>query len=407
MDSPRGRIYLMREGLDGEAMSGAMVEHIDRCLGCMACVTACPSGVRYDRLIEATRAQVERRHRRPLSERLKRAAIFFLFPYRQRLAVARRLLAAYQASGVEAVVARTGLSRLLPPFLQAMNEVAPRIGPDEPLAELAAGCAPRRGTVGLLRGCVQGSFFPAVNAATVRVLTAEGYDVVCPPEQGCCGALSLHAGRENEARQFARAVIDCFEEAGVEVVIVNAAGCGSAMKTYGELLSGDPTYREAAARLATATRDVAEFLAAIEPRAPRHQLPVRLAYHDACHLAHAQGVRTAPRAILRAIDGVELLEIAEGDLCCGSAGIYNLLEPVAARELGRRKATCVEATGAELLVAANPGCTLQIAAAARRLGRPVATAHTIEVLDASLRGLTAAELLAACAPTGPRDRTAP
>jgi glycolate oxidase iron-sulfur subunit len=342
MDSPRGRIHLMKTGLEGEPLSASMVGHFDACLGCMACVPACPSGVQYGTLIADTRAQVHRRYQRPRRERLLREAIFWLFPYPKRLRALRGPLA---LSGQ------------------------------------------RRAVVGMLTGCVQDALFPEVNAATARVLAAEGCDVVIPRGQGCCGALSQHMGREEEAIRFARALIQRFEAAKVDHVVVNAAGCGSAMKEYAHLLRDDPDYAQRAQGFVERTRDVSELLVELGPVAPRHPLDVTIAYHDACHLGHAQGIRAQPRALLRAIPGLRLTEIAEADLCCGSAGVYNLLNPEPATELGDRKARNVLATGASLLVTANPGCLMQIAASARRLGKPLALAHTVTVLDASIRGV--------------------
>jgi glycolate oxidase iron-sulfur subunit len=241
----------------------------------------------------------------------------------------------------------------------------------------------------MLLGCVQRSFFPGVNAATARVLAAEGCDVIAPPGQQCCGALSLHAGREDEALARARRLIAVFESQGVDAIVVNAAGCGSAMKDYGRLLADDPTWAERAARFSRTCVDVSELLASLGPVAPRHPLPVVAAYHDACHLSHAQGIRAQPRGLLAGIPELEVREIAEPDICCGSAGVYNLLNPEPARALGDRKAANVAATGATLLVTANPGCLMQVQSALRRTGRSIALAHTVEVLDASIRGLPA------------------
>jgi glycolate oxidase iron-sulfur subunit len=239
----------------------------------------------------------------------------------------------------------------------------------------------------MLTGCVQREFFPGVNAATARVLSAEGCDVVVPEAQGCCGALSAHNGREPEAQRYARRLIDAFEAAGVDYVVVNAAGCGSTMKEYADLLADDPAYADRARAFSARVRDVAEILVELGPVAPRHPLPVTVAYHDACHLGHAQGVRSQPRQLLADIPGLELREIAEAELCCGSAGIYNILNPEPARELGDRKARNIVATGARLLVTANPGCLMQVASAIERSGHPMGMAHTVEVLDASIRGL--------------------
>ena len=395
MDSPRGRIDIMKQGLDGDPLTPDAVRHLDQCLGCMACVTACPSGVQYDKLIEATNAQLERRVERPRGERLMRTAIYALFPYPRRLKALRGPLRAYQSSGLGRLLARTGLLDRLPAGLQAMEALAPRLGPVQQLPERTPAQGTRRRTVGLLTGCVQGTFFPDVNAATVRVLAAEGCEVVAPKRQSCCGALSAHGGREDEAVAFAKQVIATFEAAGVETVVVNAAGCGSNMKEYAHQLRDEPGWAQRAAALADQVRDITELLDELGPVAVRHPLPMRVAYQDACHLAHAQGVRDQPRRLLRGVPGVELAELVEADICCGSAGTYNLLNPEPARELGERKARAVLATGADVMVTANPGCWMQVAATLARLGERLPVAHTVQVLDASIRGLPAPQLLAA------------
>lgn len=392
MDSPRGRIHLMRQAVEGGPLTASMVGHVDRCLGCMACVTACPSGVRYDQLIETTRAQIERRHRRTPSERALRAAVFGLFPYRRRLRLLTAPLRGYQRLGLARLARRSGLLQRLPAPLAAMERLLPAVPPVHRLPRRLPAVGPRRAVVGLLTGCVQSVFFPEVNAATARLLAAEGCDVVVPAAQGCCGALSLHAGRDEQARRLARRTVDVLERAGVDTVVVNAAGCGSAMKDYAELLADDPGYATRAAALAGKVRDLSELLVELGPVAPRHPLPLTAAYHDACHLAHAQGVRAAPRALLSGVPGLQLRAVAEPDICCGSAGVYNVLQPEAGAALGRRKAEHVLDSGAELLVTANPGCAMQIAAAARDLGSTVTVVHTAEVLDASVRGLPPAAL---------------
>ena len=415
MDSPRGRIHLMTQVLDGAELTGAAAAHFDRCLGCMACVTACPSGVRYDRLIEAARAWTEGPsspagaaggspgnakaaggYRRPLRERAARAAIFALFPYPRRLRALAGPLRAAQRAGLDRLITRSGLPDRFSPVLGAAMRLAP-----SPAAPQDAGRLPgripargeRRAVVGMLTGCVQSVFFPQVNVATARVLAAEGCDVIIPRGQGCCGALSLHSGRTAEAAAFARRTIETFERAGVDAVVVNSAGCGSAMKDYAEVLAGDADWAGRAKALSGKTHDFAEFLtglyeAAGGPAAARHPLPVTAAYHDACHLAHAQRITGEPRALLRGIPGLSLAEVGDAGTCCGSAGVYNLLQPEAARELGDRKADSVLATGAALLVSANPGCSLQISSALAARGERVAVAHTAEVLDASIRGIT-------------------
>ncbi len=392
MDSPRGRIHLMKQGLEGEPLSDSMVQHWDACLGCMACVTACPSGVQYDKLIEATRTQVERHHERSLPDRILRGAIFALFPHPARLRALRGPLRVYQRLGLDRLVRRSGVLERLTPRLAAMEALSPRLTRAERVPERTPASGPRRAVVGMLTGCVQGQFFPDVNAATARVLAAEGCEVVVPPRQGCCGALSAHNGRRAEAQAYARRTVDQFEAAGVDFVVVNAAGCGSTMKEYADLLADDPDYAQRAATFAAAVRDISEILVELGPVAPRHPLEVTVAYHDACHLAHAQGIRAEPRALLRGIPGLQLREIADPEICCGSAGIYNILNPEPARELGNRKAANIVATGASVLVTANPGCLMQVAGGLERAGSPIAMAHTVEVLDASIRGLPASAL---------------
>lgn len=388
MDSPRGRIHLMSQVLDGAPLAGAVTAHIDSCLSCMACLTACPSGVHYDELVEATKAQIDRQVRRPLRERAVRALIFGLFPHPRRLRAARAALRATEVCGLRPLLRRQAIAARLPAVVRAMESIAPPLSPMERLAPRVPATGERRGTVAMLTGCVQRVFFSSVNAATARVLSAEGFEVVVPRAQGCCGALSGHEGREEEAVRYAKSIIDVFQasSASVGTVIVNAAGCGSAMKEYDRLLRDEPSYAERAKAFSSRARDLSEFLVEMGPRAKRHPLPVTVAYHDACHLAHAQGIRSQPRALLQAIPGLELREIADGQICCGSAGVYNLLQLDAARELGDRKASNVLATGAELMVTTNLGCLMQIRAAAHQIGRPVAAFHIAQVLDASLHG---------------------
>jgi glycolate oxidase iron-sulfur subunit len=405
MDSPRGRIHLIAQLLDGAQASDTAAAHIDRCLGCMACVPACPSGVRYDRLIEAARSWTEEPQPGPqplparsARDRVVRAAIFSTFPYPRRLRVLLAPLRAAQRTGLDRAVRRPAVARRLPAELAAALRLAPgRRGRGAPAGRRLPGRVAARGTrravVGMLTGCVQQVFFPQVNAATARVLAAEGCDVVIPADQACCGALSLHGGRREEAARFARRAIEVFDRAGVDAIVVNSAGCGSAMKEYADLLAGDPQWAARAAALSSRVRDFSEFLAGLGPAAERHPLPVTIAYHDACHLAHAQRVSAQPRELLSAIPGLRLSEIPDPGTCCGSAGIYNLVQPGPARELGERKAEAVRQAGAELLVSANPGCTMQISAALAERGQPMPVAHIAEVLDASLLARPAAALL--------------
>jgi glycolate dehydrogenase iron-sulfur subunit len=389
MDSPRGRIHLMTQVMDGAPLDGPVVEHLDRCLGCMACVTACPSGVKYDRLIESVRAW-PLNEPRSAAQRAVRAAIFAIFPHPRRLRLLAAPLRAAQKARLDQLINRSPIAGRLPAAAAAALRLAPPPARRIRLPERvpARGPGGRRAVVGMLTGCVQGEFFPQVNAATARVLAAEGCDVIIPRGQGCCGALSLHTGRNDEAASLAGRVVDVFDRSGVDAIVVNAAGCGSAMKDYGELLEGRFT-EVPGARLAGKVRDLAEFLSELGPVAPRQPLPLTVAYHDACHLAHAQRIREQPRALLREIPGLELVEVPDAGTCCGSAGVYNLLQPAAAAQLGERKADAVmraRAAGAELLVSANPGCSLQITAALAGRGERMPVAHTAEVLDASIRG---------------------
>lgn len=386
MDSPRGRIYLMNKGLEEEPLNDQMVRHFDLCLGCMACVTACPAGVQYEKLIEATRAQVERRYERSPEDKAFREMIFNLFPYPNRLRLAAAPMKLYQRFGIGSRLRKAGIMDRLPARVRAMEALLPEVPKEEKIPETTPPAGEKRRRVGILTGCVQRVFFSRVNAATVRVLAAEGCEVVAPASQGCCGALSTHAGREEESLNFARKTIDTFEEYDLDNVIVNAAGCGSTMKEYGHLLRDDPEYAERAKEFSAKVKDVTEFLQELGPVAERHPLPVSVAYHDACHLAHAQGIRSQPRQSLKQIPGMDVREIREAEICCGSAGIYNMVEPEAASELGERKAKNVLAAGAQMLVTANPGCTLQIRASLKKLGQDMPMAHPVEVVDASLRG---------------------
>jgi glycolate oxidase iron-sulfur subunit len=364
-DSPRGRIHLMHLLESGELGWGpSPAVHFDRCLGCMACVPACPSGVRYDLLIERTRA--ERRDRAPRGAwgRLLDAAIFATVP-RPRLL---RALSWPLALGIR-------------PFA-----LAPRIRPTD-LSARPARTTPARGerrmTAALLEGCVQRALFGRVNRAAAQALAADGCEVVVPAGQGCCGALALHAGRAQEARRRAAATVAAF--AGHDRIVVTAAGCGSAMKGYGELLG-----TEEAHRFAAAVRDVTELLAELGPAAARTPLPpTRVVYQDACHLNHAQGVAAQPRDILRAVPGVELVEIEDAGTCCGSAGIYNLVQPRTARELGERKARAILAAEPDVVATANPGCAVQLQAALRRLGRgDLRIVHPVELVAEAVESIT-------------------
>jgi len=391
MDSPRGRIYLMK-GVDERKLplNENVVAHFDACLGCMACVTACPSGVQYDALIEEQRVEVEAHYRRRLLDRLFRAMIFALFPHPTRLRVAAFFQLLYVKSGLRRLLHALRLPSFLPARIAQLEKLMPEVSVRAlraKLPEFMPAAGERRARVALLAGCVQRVYFPGVNEATIRVLAAEGCDVIVPRAQECCGALSLHAGRERESRELARELVATFPQ-DVDAIIVNAAGCGSHLKTLQRWLRDDARAEAFAAKV----RDVTEFLAALPARAERHRLEVRAAYHDACHLRHAQRIVEQPRQLLRGIPGLTLVEIADSDQCCGSAGIYNLVEPESARQIGERKVANVLEASPELLVSANPGCTLQIQSILRDRGLSLRAAHPIEVLDASIRGSALAAL---------------
>jgi glycolate oxidase iron-sulfur subunit len=386
MDSPRGRIQLIKLAGEGTAtLNPTFIEHFDRCLGCMACMTACPSGVDYGKLLEATRAQIERRHKRSTAERWYREFIFGVFTHPGRLRLLRSPLWVYQKLGLQALLRGSGLLKLAPKQLQAMEALMPPVQTHEIVRNITAAEGPKRRRVGLLLGCVQREFFPLVNAATARVLAAEGCEVVAPPDQPCCGALLVHAGEEERALELARRTIDAFERVGVDAIVTNAAGCGSNVKEYGHLLRDDRDYAVRAKAFSAKCKDVTELLAELTPRAKRHPLAVRVAYHDACHLQHAQGIRAQPRALLSSIPDLSIAEIPEAAVCCGSAGIYNLVEPKAANELGDRKAQLIIPLDADVIATGNPGCLLQLQSALARMGRKTRVLHTIQLLDASIR----------------------
>ena len=411
MDSPRGRIYLMNLADKGEIdLDGPFTEHMDACLGCLACVTACPSGVQYDKLIEAVRPQIERNVPRKPADRLLREMIFALFPYKRRLRAAAVPGALYQQlrrlKPVRTVAAK------LPGRLGALESLLPPVSLREAFArlpEFTPAVGRRRASVALLTGCVQDVFFHRVNAATVRVLAAEGCDVHAPRAQQCCGALELHAGREDDALARARREIEVLGSLDADHVVTNVAGCGSSLKEYGHLLSDDPEWAERAKAFSAKVRDVHEVLAELMddggPQAARHPVRARVAYHDACHLAHGQQVRAQPRAVLRTIPELEVVDIPEAALCCGSAGIYNIVMPHPASELGDRKAANIRSVEPDIVVTANPGCLLQIgkhlAAPAMDGATPDGRAqegtepdkaglpllHPVQLLDASIRGV--------------------
>jgi glycolate oxidase iron-sulfur subunit len=375
-------------------LSPAIASHFDSCLGCLACVTTCPSGVQYDQLIRDTRSQVARNHPRSPAEKLLRALLFQTFPYPQRLRWLLAPLVPYQKLGLQNLLRHSGwLAKLLPPSLVAMEALLPPIPGDafrDALPTVVPAVGPRRYRVGLLLGCVQRLFLPHVNAATVRVLTANGCEVVIPPNQGCCGALPHHQGEEAQAQDLARSLINAFAPWELDAVVINASGCGHTLKEYGHLLGQDATYGDRAGAFAAKVRDVQEFLDQVGLTAPLHPLtadgqPLAIAYQDACHMLHGQKISLQPRRLLRQIPGVTLREPVDAALCCGSAGVYNILQPEIGAELGRQKVRNLCETGAQVIASANVGCITQLQ---RSMDAPnsLPIFHPMELLDHSLRG---------------------
>jgi glycolate oxidase iron-sulfur subunit len=397
-DSPRGRIYLM-DGINEGTIpfSPATIEHFDTCLGCLACVTTCPSGVQYDKLIEATRAQVKRNADRPPVEKLLRSLVFNLFPYPDRLRLLMRPVTLYQSLGLQNWVRSMGFLKLISPQLSAMEGMLPKLPAgafEDVLPETIAAQGEQRYRVGMLLGCVQRLFNPAVNEATMRVLTANGCQVVIPKSQGCCGALSHHQGEEAQARSFAKQMIEAFEAQDVEYVLINASGCGHTMKEYGHLLKDDREYADRAAKFVLKVRDVQEFLAEVGLTAPLSALqpePLSIVYQDACHMIHGQKITAQPRKLLRQIPGVTLKEPIDAALCCGSAGVYNIFQPDIAEELGQQKVTNLTRTGATAIASANIGCYVQISKHLGIQGKEIPVLHPMQLLDYSIRGVQLAD----------------
>jgi glycolate oxidase iron-sulfur subunit len=378
MDSPRGRVYLIRAAAEGRiGLTPTLARHLDLCLGCRACETACPSGVPFGHLLEAARGQLERKGVRAReADHAMLDFILGLFPYPERLGPMLAAVRFYQRSGLQALVRGTGL---LAPFkrLRAMEALLPRLPASAPaLPEMLPAKGARRGRAGLLLGCVQRFFQPDVNADTARLLSAAGYEVVAPRSQPCCGALHLHAGRLGEFRAMARRFMDAVG-GDVDVVVANTAGCGSCLKEYGRWLD-EPEARAFSAQV----RDISEVL--VDRHLPLKPLEVTVTYHDACHLAHGQKVRSQPRRLLQRIPGLRLVELQDSELCCGSAGVYNLLEPELAGELGRQKVARIRQTGARIVATGNSGCLMQIAQHCRQQGVDVEVVHPVTLLARAL-----------------------
>lgn len=394
MDSPRGRIYLMDAINHGEAaLAETTSQHFDTCLGCLACVTTCPSGVKYDQLISATRHQVERNIKRSLPEQFLRLLIFNLFPYPNRLKLLLFPLLIYQKLGFQKFMAATGLLKKVSPQLAAMESILPEITLNSfyhSLPNIIPAQGQKRYRVGLILGCVQQLFFSPVNAATVRVLTANGCEVVIPQNQGCCAALPEHQGQTEQAKTLARQMIDRFTGTDVDAIIINAAGCGHTLKEYGHILQDDPEYRDKAQDFSRRVKDIQEFLAAVgltAPLSPLSDTELTVVYQDACHLLHGQKISAQPRQLLQQIPGLQLKEPIDAALCCGSAGVYNMLQPDVADELGQQKVENLLNTGANFIASANPGCSLQLKKHLQLKGKTVTLLHPIELLDYAIQGI--------------------
>ena len=381
-DSPRGRIHLIQALTEGRAEpTPALTRHLDLCLQCRACETACPSNVPFGRIMESGRAMLVQQGRLPLGWRARVMALRLFLPYPKRLQAAFTLLRLYQRSGLQRLVRATRLLRLLPGLAEA-ESMLPNV-PPKPFEMPAPSSDTAKRRVALLTGCVMPNLYPRTHEATVRVLARNGIEAVAPAAQRCCGALNLHAGDRGTARELARCNIDAFLAADVEAVVVNSAGCGSTMKEYGELLEQDPEYAEKARRFSAMVRDVSEFLTALPLVPPQGTVAGRVTYQDSCHLVHAQKVLSAPREILRSIPGLELIELESPDRCCGSAGIYSFAQREMSMRLLDEKMRDVTATDANTIATANPGCMLQLEAGLRRQGLAGRVVHIVELLDES------------------------
>jgi glycolate oxidase iron-sulfur subunit len=388
MDSPRGRIYQMAQVSSGAvAISPSYLEHIELCLACRGCETACPSGVQYGRLVEAARAEIESKIQRPWHIRLLRWLVFQkLLPSKFSLGMVGTLLYFYQASGLRKLVRMLGF---LPARLREMESLTPEI--ETPFFFGYYGrVLPAEGTqkyrVAFVAGCIANISFARLNEATVRVLQKNGCEVSIPRTQTCCGALHVHTGIREKARELARRNIDALLEDEYDAVITNAGGCGSTLKEYGELLEHDPAYAEKARRFSGLVKDVNEFLASIELNVDMKPQSLTVTYQDSCHLAHGQKVRSAPRKLLNAVPGLQLREMPLSDLCCGSAGIYNVVHTDMSMALLGKKMDFVNGTGAQVIATANPGCMLQLAAGVQKFGQGQRVKHVVQILDEAYGG---------------------
>lgn len=383
-DSPRGRIKQMElVDLGRLELGDSFVLHINRCLNCRNCESACPAGVEYGKLLEAARAQIDQNYKRPFLSRATRDFVYRrLLPYPQRIAALARLLRLYQASGIAALARGIGILRLL--GLSERERLMPKVDSDFFFSDLGKTFPARgkhRARVAFFAGCVAQVTFSELNRATIRVLQANGCDVVVPPGQVCCGALAAHAGVRDVARDLARANERVFLAEEFDAIITNAAGCGSTLKEYTHLFPNDPAARNQAEKFVSKVRDISEFLADLGITAPLKALPLRVTYQDSCHLVHGQKIREAPRKLIAAVPGVEFVEMAYSDQCCGSAGVYNVTETKTALDLLALKMDNARQTKAQAVVTANPGCLLQLRAGAaiHKTGQEVL--HVVELLD--------------------------
>ncbi len=433
MDSPRGRIYQMQAVAEGrKAISAEFVEHMYCCLGCRACETACPSGVQFGKLIEAAREQIqlevehaplvnglqqmkqetteprgteayplhERQEKYPelesLTERLLRRFFFdLMLPSRLVTSLVFAGLKIYQRSGLQRLIRRTGLLdavNAMPLPLQGKLKTPEALMPPasgdllpSPLPEITPALGKRRYRVGFISGCIMDQLYRDINEATIRVLTANGCEVITPPQQQCCGALHVHAGEAERGRQLARHNIEVFEQYNCDAIIINSAGCGSNLKEYGHLLRDDPVYADRAEAFSARVKDISEFLVSIDWNREMGEVPRTVAYHDACHLFHGQRVKQQPRQLLSAIPGITLVNLKEADWCCGSAGIYNITNQEMAAQLLERKMNNIAATGASVIATGNPGCMMQIGLGARERGMELDVVHPVQLLDEAYR----------------------
>lgn len=413
MDSPRGRIYQMQAVADGRLeISNDFVEHMNCCVGCRACETACPSGVQFGKLIEAAREQIQLTEATTIQpaiaerqfaveadtivKKLLRQFFFeIMLPSRLVLSLVFAGLKLYQRSGLQTLVRNSGMldlvNNLPTPFKgqlkvpeQLMEKARGDLMPEQ-LPEITQAIGPRRYRVGFISGCIMDQLFHDINQATIRVLAANGCEVITPTQQNCCGALHIHGGEAEQGRALARHNIDVFEPYNCDFIIINSAGCGSTLKEYGHLLRDDPAYVERAEQFSHKIKDVSEFLTSIELNQHMGRIEQTVAYHDACHLVHGQKIKQQPRQLLRSIPGLTLAELKEADWCCGSAGVYNITNQDMANQLLERKMNNIAATGATIIATGNPGCMMQIAMGARERGLPIEVKHPIELLDEAYR----------------------